>query len=79
MTAPEPSAAAAPDRRLRRFVAVVLGVFAFGFAALFAVQRIADPDTWWHLRTGQWILENGAVPDADPFSFTVPGAPWLPR
>jgi hypothetical protein len=35
-----------------------------------------DGDTWWHLTTGQWILGHGAVPHADPYSYSMPGAPW---
>ena len=27
---------------------------------------IASGDLWWHLRTGQWILDHGALPDTDP-------------
>src|SRR5260370_20136765 len=36
-----------------------------------------DPDLWWHLRTGQWIVEPGHVPHSDPFSFTRAGEPWV--
>jgi hypothetical protein len=36
-----------------------------------------DPDLWWHLRTGQWIVETGHVPHSDPFSFTFAGHPWV--
>ncbi len=36
-----------------------------------------DPDLWWHLRTGQWIVETGHVPHSDPFSFTRAGHPWV--
>jgi hypothetical protein len=27
-----------------------------------------DQDIWWHLRTGQWIVEHRQLPTADPFS-----------
>ena len=37
---------------------------------------LADGDTGWHLRTGEWILANGRVPRTDLFSFTRPGEPW---
>jgi len=37
---------------------------------------LADGDTGWHIRTGQWILQNHQVPHADLFSFSNPGAPW---
>lgn len=36
-----------------------------------------DPDLWWHLRTGQWIIETGQIPHSDPFSFTRAGEPWV--
>ena len=38
---------------------------------------LSDSDTGWHIRTGEWILENGRVPTADIFSFTRTGAPWF--
>jgi hypothetical protein len=36
-----------------------------------------DPDLWWHLRTGQWIMQTGHIPHSDPFSFTRAGNPWV--
>jgi hypothetical protein len=52
-------------------------------AALFTIPalklpgRIADPDLWWHLRTGQWVVEHGAVPATDPFSSYGQTQPWV--
>lgn len=48
------------------------------FIAVFAMAaRISvDNDTWWHLRAGQWIIENRAIPQADPFSYTRYGEEW---
>jgi len=31
-----------------------------------------DPDLWWHLKTGQYILANWEVPNEDPFAYTTP-------
>lgn len=36
-------------------------------------RNAVDPDLWWHLRTGQWIVETGHIPRTDPFSFTHAG------
>ena len=47
------------------------------FAASLSLQDIQSFDYWWHLRTGQLIAETGAVPRADPYTFTVPGARWI--
>lgn len=38
-----------------------------------------DPDLWFHLAGGQYILEEGHVPHADPFSFTKNGQLWVPH
>jgi hypothetical protein len=47
----------------------------FGLAGRDAV--LGDPDTYWHLAAGRWILEHGAIPSQDPFSHSAPGAPWV--
>lgn len=36
-----------------------------------------DGSTGWHLTTGQWILQNHAVPYKDLISYTHPDAPWV--
>jgi len=48
----------------------------FGLAAMTA-RSATDPDLWWHLRSGQWIVETGHVPHTDPFSFTRGGHAWV--
>jgi hypothetical protein len=46
-------------------------------AVSFAPPILSDPDTFWHVATGGWILDHGQVPKADPFSFTFAGHPWV--
>lgn len=38
---------------------------------------LSDGDAGWHIRTGEYILDNGRVPYTDPYSFSKPGAPWF--
>jgi hypothetical protein len=49
------------------------------FIAIFAmaVRVLADTDTWWHLQSGRWIVENRTIPRHDPFSHTRLGTPWI--
>lgn len=42
-----------------------------------AKTMLADGDTGWHIRTGEWILANGRVPHQDIFSYTKAGQPWF--
>jgi hypothetical protein len=51
-------------------------IFAMGLFVM-ACRNVTDPDVWWHLRTGELILQARHVPTTDPFSFTRAGAPWL--
>jgi hypothetical protein len=48
-------------------------------AAVAALLPGVDADLWWHLRTGQWVVANGAVPVTDPFSRygLDSGRPWI--
>jgi len=52
-------------------------VLAIALAGLFAFSPLSDFDTWWHLRTGQLILQEGRIPTTDPFSYTAEGRPWV--
>jgi len=44
-------------------------------AALF-VGSVQDPDFWWHIRIGRWMVENGRLPSTDIFTYTVPIHVW---
>lgn len=54
------------------FAAILL----FGLLAMTA-RSATDPDLWWHLGTGQWMVEHGRVAHTDHFSFTRGGSPWI--
>ncbi|MGB0043718.1 MAG: hypothetical protein WBP91_11130 [Terriglobales bacterium] len=56
--------------------AVFAGILFLGLLAMTA-RTATDPDLWWHLRTGQWIVETGHIPHSDPFSFTRAGHHWV--
>ena len=57
----------------RRVFHWVVLVSLFGVTA----RPILVPDFWWHLRTGQWIVETRSIPHADPFSYTAAGKEWV--
>jgi hypothetical protein len=40
-------------------------------------QLLNDPDTYLHVAIGRWILDHGAVPISDTFSFSVQGARYI--
>lgn len=38
---------------------------------------MVNADIWWHLRTGQLILQSGGIPTTDWYTYTNPDAPWV--
>jgi hypothetical protein len=58
---------------LPRLVTAVLFLGIFAMAA----RLPFDTDSWWHLQSGRWIIENRAIPRTDPFSHTRFGQPWI--
>jgi hypothetical protein len=42
-----------------------------------AAQPITDPDFWWHLKTGQYIIETRTIPHTDIFSTLRFGSEWV--
>ncbi len=40
------------------------------------VTLLADGDTGWHIRTGEYVLDHRRWPQQDLFSFSKPGQPW---
>jgi len=61
-----PAAPAAPGW-LRPVALVLAAVCLLGWFS----TEIADPDFWWHLRTGQYIASHRALPVPDPFAYTT--------
>lgn len=41
------------------------------------IKFIYEPDVWWQIKTGNWILENSQVPKVDMLSYTYNGDPWI--
>ena len=50
-------------------------LLAAGVVAVSPWQMI-DPDALMRLAAGRFMVQQGAVPATDPFTFTAPGAPW---
>ena len=42
-------------------------------------RLLNDPDVYWHMIVGRWIVEHRAFPHVDMFSSTMAGAPWIAK
>src|SRR5438477_7532799 len=57
------------------FVAVLPALF-IAAMIMFAAAMVVDGDPFMHITAGQWMIQHGAVPHSDPFSYTFLGKPW---
>jgi hypothetical protein len=60
-----------PWHRLHLVLTVLAAVLCLGLLS----PEIRDSDFWWHLRSGQYIVETRSLPAPDPFAYTTAGAP----
>jgi Tfp pilus assembly protein PilF len=63
--------------KLLKVLFATVVVLALAFPFLLGLEKITESDTFWHLKTGEWILSHGSIPRTDPFSATIYGKPWL--
>jgi len=61
----------------KRFCQLTLVTLVYLLTSVQAMLPIDDPDVWWHLRTGEWIVRAGSVPTTDPFSSFGYQKPWI--
>jgi hypothetical protein len=67
------------NRMVQKFLqtrAALIFILALGLFTM-AARTVTDPDVWWHLRTGQLILQTHHIFRADPYSFTRAGHAWI--
>ncbi|MDX8386872.1 MAG: hypothetical protein R8M11_10220 [Gallionella sp.] len=53
-----------------RLLIGALACVTFAILLLYHINPVGLGDMYWHLNTGRWIWENGALPNSDPFSYT---------
>lgn len=51
--------------------------FFFAVLIIYTSREITDLDMWLHLKTGEVIVKNKAVPLFDIFSYTLASKPWI--
>ena len=56
-------------------IIILLCLFAYRAPSL-AGAGITDPDYYWHVGYGEWILANGKLPETDFWSWTFNGHPY---
>jgi len=66
--------ASKPHSDSGRILDYALASAAFAILFLYHVNPMGLSDVYWHLNTGRWIWEQGALPNSDPFTYTQTGS-----
>ena len=76
-TAP-PAADPLQPTRADRYAQMAVLVVLLAAPALICLHSavVNDPDIWWHLRAGEWIVRHHSIPQVDAFSSVNAGKAW---
>ncbi|MCB0359420.1 MAG: hypothetical protein KDD44_07280 [Bdellovibrionales bacterium] len=58
-----------------RFALPIL--FAVSATALYVLSPLVDPDLWWHLVVGRWVLAHHEAPRVDHWNALAAGREWI--
>jgi hypothetical protein len=56
---------------------LIIGAVVYLFVLGVRQVMLSDPDTYWHLAAGRWMIDHSAVFTTDPFSHTMHGKSWM--
>ncbi len=59
-----------------RFIFPLLATLALMYALLAGLRTVSDPDLFWQLTSGRWVVQHHHVFSTDVFSYTAHGQPW---
>jgi len=63
--------------RVLRLLALTSLIFGVGVKCFIDKLTVLDPDMWWHLSVGQWIVQNRSFPHNGIFSHSAATRPWM--
>jgi tetratricopeptide (TPR) repeat protein len=59
--------------KIKKFIPILFYLIAIAVS----IKSFREPDLWWQIRTGEWIIQHHEVPKQDVFSFTMNGTEWI--
>ena len=71
----QPAPVSLPRATAPRHLPLLLAALAALLCLGLLSPAVRDSDFWWHLRTGQYIVETRLLPVPDPFAYTTAAAP----
>lgn len=66
-----------PRERWLQLLILTAFLVMVGLRAFRLKLSVLDLDIWWHLKTGDWIVDHAAVPHSGLFTWTAADHPWI--
>jgi len=63
--------------KTRNMFPLCAGIVVYAVVLAEGNRLLLDPDIYWQIAVGQWIVDHRAVPWTDIYSFTMQGKPWM--
>lgn len=55
---------------------IILWALVVATCAIYMCGPVLDPDLWWHITIGRWIIAHQAIPHVDMWTLFSSGQPW---
>jgi hypothetical protein len=65
--------------RVRLLFCLIVAIIKAVILLFSASALLQDPDDWWHVRVGLDMLSSRTFPNADTYSYTFAGSPWIAK
>jgi hypothetical protein len=75
VSAGEPPSKGVMGRKEILWLALLIALYSLPLA--FTLRPSIDLDIWWHIRAGEWIVQNQTIPQTDPFSSHGQDKTWV--
>ncbi len=62
---------------MKGFVNKLPRLICYLVAIALGMKQLREPDVWWQLLAGRWMLQHGQVTHSDMFSYTMAGHSWV--
>lgn len=77
MSAKKPAASFFSREYVVKYIYALFSLWIVIIVALTSLFPINNYDIWWHLKTGEYIVSEKAIPDVDIYSYTAAGNEWI--
>ncbi len=62
---------------MKKYLKILIFSVLVSYLMIFFLRPVEMEDIWWHIKTGEWMMQNHQVPYIDTFSPVTPPSAWI--